>query len=110
MGGSWLGTRVFVTFGIVILVSVDERVPILLVWADDRDSDDFFAVAGQDLEKLRRVLTVFGGRVVRSGGIQLTRASPVPAPGPLHCHEILQVYSPCPGDHATNWAFAPEHG
>ena len=33
-------------------------------------SDDYFAVADEDLRKLHSVLTVLGGRVVHSGGVQ----------------------------------------
>jgi imidazolonepropionase-like amidohydrolase len=33
-------------------------------------SDDYFTVADEDLKKLHSVLTVLGGRVVHSGGIQ----------------------------------------
>jgi len=33
-------------------------------------SDDYFAAADEDLRKLHSVLTVLGGRVVHSGGIQ----------------------------------------
>ncbi len=33
-------------------------------------SDDYFTVADSDLKKLHSVLTVLGGRVVHSGGIQ----------------------------------------
>lgn len=33
-------------------------------------SDDYFAVADEDLKKLHSVLTVLGGQVVHSGGIR----------------------------------------